>query len=137
MVGAGVVGRSPAFALAATKVFGPGGAAGDAGGATASDAAGVMLCALGEVPEHAARSRGRPTAGRVGGGGGTDVADVAGAGPRPRRSGGSPTGTAAAPVPDGYAPPSDFAPLAYEDSGPALVTLAAAHLARHDRARPW
>lgn len=57
VVGAGVVGRSPAFALAATKVFGPGGAAGDAGGATASDAAGVMLCALGEVPEHAARSR--------------------------------------------------------------------------------
>ncbi|MGO4456525.1 hypothetical protein AB4039_04215 [Streptomyces sp. M-16] len=40
-------------------------------------------------------------------------------------------------MPDGYAPPSDFAPLAYEDSGPALVTLAAAHLARHDRARPW
>ncbi|MFD3788028.1 NAD(P)/FAD-dependent oxidoreductase [Streptomyces cyaneofuscatus] len=39
-------------------------------------------------------------------------------------------------MPDGYVPPPDLAPLAYEDTGPALAELAAAHLARHDRARP-
>ncbi len=37
-------------------------------------------------------------------------------------------------MPDGYIPPPDLAPLAYEDTGPALAELAAAYLARHDRA---
>ncbi|WP_448322324.1 hypothetical protein [Streptomyces sp. CO7] len=34
-------------------------------------------------------------------------------------------------MPDGYIPPPDLAPLAYESSGPALARLAAAHLERH------
>ncbi|MFD3682125.1 NAD(P)/FAD-dependent oxidoreductase [Streptomyces sp. NPDC058613] len=42
--------------------------------------------------------------------------------------------TAYAAMPDGYVPPPDLAPLAYEETGPALAELAAAHLARHDRA---
>ncbi|MFG3001064.1 NAD(P)/FAD-dependent oxidoreductase [Streptomyces sp. NPDC048340] len=37
-------------------------------------------------------------------------------------------------MPDGYVPPPDLAPLAYENTGPALAELAAAHLARHARA---
>ncbi|MFD9451752.1 NAD(P)/FAD-dependent oxidoreductase [Streptomyces sp. NPDC059985] len=37
-------------------------------------------------------------------------------------------------MPDGYIPPPDLAPLAYEETGPALAELAAAHLARQDRA---
>ncbi|MFD6891407.1 NAD(P)/FAD-dependent oxidoreductase [Streptomyces sp. NPDC059957] len=37
-------------------------------------------------------------------------------------------------MPDGYIPPPDLAPLAYETTGPALGELAASHLARHDRA---
>ncbi|MCX4808855.1 hypothetical protein OG594_46210 [Streptomyces sp. NBC_01214] len=38
-------------------------------------------------------------------------------------------------MPEGYIPPSDLAPLAYESTGPALAgQVAAAHLARHDRA---
>ncbi|MFF3216942.1 NAD(P)/FAD-dependent oxidoreductase [Streptomyces sp. NPDC002886] len=43
--------------------------------------------------------------------------------------------TAYAAMPDGYIPPPDLAPLAYEETGPALAELAAAHLARHDRAQ--
>ena len=34
-------------------------------------------------------------------------------------------------MPEGYVPPPDLAPLAYEASGPALAELAAAHLDRH------
>ncbi|MFJ3582341.1 NAD(P)/FAD-dependent oxidoreductase [Streptomyces sp. NPDC090127] len=34
-------------------------------------------------------------------------------------------------MPDGYVPPPDLAPLAYEGSGSALAELAAAHLDRH------
>ncbi len=34
-------------------------------------------------------------------------------------------------MPDGFIPPPDLAPLAYEESGPALAELAAAHLDRH------
>ncbi|MCJ1676238.1 FAD-dependent oxidoreductase [Streptomyces sp. APSN-46.1] len=34
-------------------------------------------------------------------------------------------------MPDGYVPPPDLAPLAYEEGGPALAELAAAHLDRH------
>ncbi|MCX4529506.1 FAD-binding oxidoreductase [Streptomyces sp. NBC_01551] len=37
-------------------------------------------------------------------------------------------------MPEGYIPPPDLAPLAYESTGPALAEIAAAHLARHDRA---
>lgn len=37
-------------------------------------------------------------------------------------------------MPDGYIPPPDLAPLAYESTGPALAELAASHLARRDRA---
>ncbi|WP_314249787.1 hypothetical protein [Streptomyces sp. DSM 40907] len=37
-------------------------------------------------------------------------------------------------MPEGYIPPPDLAPLAYESTGPALAEVAAAHLARHDRA---
>uniref|UniRef100_A0AAU2VEV4 FAD-dependent oxidoreductase n=1 Tax=Streptomyces sp. NBC_00003 TaxID=2903608 RepID=A0AAU2VEV4_9ACTN len=33
-------------------------------------------------------------------------------------------------MPDGYVPPPDLAPLAYEENGPALAELAAAHLDR-------
>lgn len=40
-------------------------------------------------------------------------------------------------MPDGHVPPPDLAPHAYEDNGPALATLPAAHLGRHDMARPW
>lgn len=57
MVGAGVVGRSPAFALAAAESSVRVMPAGDAGGATASDAAGAILGVLGEVTEHGARAR--------------------------------------------------------------------------------
>ncbi|MFC6064317.1 NAD(P)/FAD-dependent oxidoreductase [Streptomyces ochraceiscleroticus] len=34
-------------------------------------------------------------------------------------------------MPDGYVPPPDLAPLAYEESGPALAELAAVYLDRH------
>ncbi|MFD4376830.1 NAD(P)/FAD-dependent oxidoreductase [Streptomyces sp. NPDC058527] len=37
-------------------------------------------------------------------------------------------------MPDGYVPPPDLAPLAYETTGPALAELAASHVARRDRA---
>ncbi|OLZ62122.1 hypothetical protein AV521_42640 [Streptomyces sp. IMTB 2501] len=37
-------------------------------------------------------------------------------------------------MPDGYVPPPDLAPLAYEKTGPALAELAAAHLQRCRRA---
>ncbi|WP_406340476.1 NAD(P)/FAD-dependent oxidoreductase [Streptomyces sp. NBC_00648] len=37
-------------------------------------------------------------------------------------------------MPDGYVPPPDLAPLAYEDTGPQLAKLAAGHLDRHLRA---
>ncbi|MFF0476631.1 NAD(P)/FAD-dependent oxidoreductase [Streptomyces sp. NPDC004284] len=36
-------------------------------------------------------------------------------------------------MPDGYVPPPDLAPLAYENTRPALAKLAAAHLDRHHR----
>ncbi|WP_405533764.1 FAD-binding oxidoreductase (plasmid) [Streptomyces avidinii] len=39
--------------------------------------------------------------------------------------------TAYAAMPDEYVPPPNLAPLAYEESGPALAELAAAHLDRH------
>ncbi|MGW4233096.1 FAD-dependent oxidoreductase [Streptomyces sp. NPDC004980] len=39
-------------------------------------------------------------------------------------------------MPDGYIPPPDLAPLAYETTGPALAELAIGHMARHDRAQP-
>ncbi|HEY9330136.1 MAG TPA: FAD-dependent oxidoreductase [Streptomyces sp.] len=39
--------------------------------------------------------------------------------------------SAYAAMPDEYIPPPDLAPLAYEESGPALAALAAAHLDRH------
>ncbi|WP_406466217.1 hypothetical protein OHB07_38045 [Streptomyces sp. NBC_00111] len=35
-------------------------------------------------------------------------------------------------MPEGYVPPPDFSPLAYEGSGPALAELAAAYLNRCD-----
>ncbi|MGW5929839.1 hypothetical protein ACWF2L_26950 [Streptomyces anulatus] len=34
-------------------------------------------------------------------------------------------------MPDGYVPPPDLAPLAYEETAPALAHLAATHLDRH------
>ncbi|MGW0908611.1 NAD(P)/FAD-dependent oxidoreductase [Streptomyces sp. NPDC002853] len=37
-------------------------------------------------------------------------------------------------MPDGYIPPPDLAPLAYESTGPALAELAASHLVRRERA---
>ncbi|MEV6581231.1 FAD-dependent oxidoreductase [Streptomyces sp. NPDC051582] len=37
-------------------------------------------------------------------------------------------------MPEGYVPPPDLAPLAYEETGPALAEIAADHMARHDRA---
>ncbi|MGY3684792.1 NAD(P)/FAD-dependent oxidoreductase [Streptomyces sp. TE33382] len=37
-------------------------------------------------------------------------------------------------MPDGYVPPPDLAPLAYETTGQALAELAAAHAARRERA---
>ncbi|MFC8226308.1 NAD(P)/FAD-dependent oxidoreductase [Streptomyces sp. NPDC057287] len=42
--------------------------------------------------------------------------------------------TAYASMPDGYIPPPDLAPLAYEATGPALAELATCHMARHDHA---
>ncbi|MEV0528601.1 FAD-dependent oxidoreductase [Streptomyces sp. NPDC050439] len=38
-------------------------------------------------------------------------------------------------MPDGYIPPPDLAPLAYESTGPALAELASSHLVRRERAR--
>ncbi|CAM5619426.1 hypothetical protein SALBM135S_02467 [Streptomyces alboniger] len=35
-------------------------------------------------------------------------------------------------MPDGYVPPPDLAPLAYEGSGPALAELAASYLSRYN-----
>ncbi|AGK81840.1 Putative FAD dependent oxidoreductase [Streptomyces microflavus DSM 40593] len=57
VVGAGAVGRSIAFALASAEPTLRVVLAGGSGGAAASQAAGAMLGALGEVTHHGARTR--------------------------------------------------------------------------------